>query len=152
MSLTEQLFPEFQVVEDLAVEGDPQRRVLVAHGLLAAGEVNDAEPGMRQTHAVLRVKSGIVRPAMSQHPNHPLEGIRSDGRSIEIEYAGYATHNDSVLGAASAPEFRRRGALCKEAINQNATKTRAGYGHRCSDMADETAFPAHCVMMKAHSR
>ena len=97
MSLTEQLFPEFQVVEDLAVEGDPQRRVLVAHGLLAAGEVNDAEPGMRQTHAVLSVKSGIVRPAMSQHPNHPLEGIRSDGRSIEIEYAGYATHNDSVL-------------------------------------------------------
>src|SRR3984893_14507799 len=100
MSLSEQLFPEFEVVEDLAVEGDPERRVLVAHGLLATGKVDDAKPGVRQPHAVFRVKSGIVGPAMSQHADHPLQGFRSDGGSIEIEYAGYATHNDSVLGAA----------------------------------------------------
>src|ERR1700687_1242579 len=100
MPLTEQLFPKFQVVEDLTVEGYQQRRVLVAHGLLAAGEIDDAEPGVRQTHAVFRMKSGIVRPAMSQHPDHPLEGFRSDDRPIEIKHSRNATHNDSVLGTA----------------------------------------------------
>src|ERR1700686_2814831 len=60
VSLTKQLLPEFQIVEYLAVERDPQRTILVAHGLLAACKIDDAQPGMRQTYAVIRVKSGIV--------------------------------------------------------------------------------------------
>jgi hypothetical protein len=42
---------------------------------------------MGKTSAVLRVKSGIVRPAVRKHADHPLEGFRSDGHSIEIEHA-----------------------------------------------------------------
>jgi len=42
MSLAEQLFPEFHEVEDLAVEGDPECGVFVGHGLVAAGEIDDA--------------------------------------------------------------------------------------------------------------
>src|SRR5579859_7874236 len=102
MSLAAQLFPEFQVVEDFPVERDPERRVLVAHGLLAAGKIDDAEPGVRQPHTVLAVKSSIVRAAMRKHPDHPLKGFRSDGRSIYIEHARDATHIDLILGKASA--------------------------------------------------
>jgi hypothetical protein len=42
MSLAEELFPEFEVVKDLTVEGDPQRGVLVAHRLVTAGQIDDA--------------------------------------------------------------------------------------------------------------
>src|SRR6266446_614341 len=102
MSLIDQLLLEFEVVEDFAVERDPQRTVLVAHRLLAAREIDDAKPGMRETHAILGVKSSIVRPAMSQHPDHPAQGFRGDGRSIKIEYACNATHKGSILGAATS--------------------------------------------------
>ena len=56
-------------------------------GWRPGGEIDDAEPGMGKTSAVLRVKSGIVRPAVRKHADHPLEGFRSDGHSIEIAHA-----------------------------------------------------------------
>jgi len=44
MSPRLQLWPELDVVENLAVEDDPQRLILVGYGLRAGGEVNDAQP------------------------------------------------------------------------------------------------------------
>jgi hypothetical protein len=139
MPLAAELFPEFHVVEDLAVESDPQRRVLVTHGLLATGQIDDAEPGVCQTHVVLHVKSGTVRPAMSQHPDHSSEGFRSDGRFIEIEHASNTTHTDSVLEAASASEFLRTGVVLGKPLafrleegRNSFTKTRIGNGHKRS--------------------
>jgi hypothetical protein len=43
------------------------------------------------------VKSSIVRSAMRKHPDHPFQGLRSDGRSIKIEYARNTTHFDLTL-------------------------------------------------------
>jgi hypothetical protein len=62
---------------------------------------------VRKAHTVLRVNSGIVGPAMSQHSDHPLQGFRSDALSIEIEYAGYATHDGSTLGMVSSSDCWR---------------------------------------------
>jgi len=94
MSPTEQLLPEFQVVEDLAIERNPQGTVLVGHGLVAAGEIDDAEAGVRQTYAILRMKSSIVRSAMRQHPDHPPKGFGSDGSPIKIVQPCNTAHND----------------------------------------------------------
>jgi len=69
---------------------------------VAAGEINDAEPGVRQADTLLGVKPGIVRPAMRKHPDHALKGFRRDGRSIDIEHSCYAAHGDSHLGTAPA--------------------------------------------------
>jgi hypothetical protein len=49
-------------------------------------------PGVCQTHAVLRVKSGTARPAMSRDPDHPSRGSQTLGRSIEIKHARIATY------------------------------------------------------------
>ena len=61
---------------------------------MAAGEIDDAQPGVRQTNAMLHVKSGIVWPTVRKHPDHPPKGFRSDGRSIEIEHSRNTAHND----------------------------------------------------------
>ena len=41
-----ELFAELGLVVELAVVGDPDRAVLVGHGLGAAGQVDDRQPAM----------------------------------------------------------------------------------------------------------
>ena len=53
MSAREQLFPQFYVIEDLTVEGDPDRSVFIVNRLVAAAQVNDAQPGIGQSDAVV---------------------------------------------------------------------------------------------------
>jgi hypothetical protein len=84
VSLSEEIFSQFEVVKDLAIEGDPERGILVAHRLVAASEINNTEPGVRQTNAVLQMESYIVRAAVRKHPHHPVEGFPSDRRPIQI--------------------------------------------------------------------
>src|ERR1039457_1511716 len=48
VSLLLQFLPKFNVVEDLAIESDPQRAVFDGHRLVTTGQVNDAEPSVRQ--------------------------------------------------------------------------------------------------------
>jgi len=57
VSLSQEIFFEFEVIEDLAVKSDPERGVLVAHRLMAAREIKDAETGMRESYAILDVNS-----------------------------------------------------------------------------------------------
>jgi len=47
---------------------------------------------MRQAYSALGVESFVVGPAMRKHPDHPLQGFRSDGRSVEIEHSSYTAH------------------------------------------------------------
>ena len=62
-----QLGGEFEVVVDLAVEDQPQRAVLIAHGLMPGGtEVVDGEAAKAQGHASVVVLAFIVGAAMLQ--------------------------------------------------------------------------------------
>ena len=45
----DQLRAQLDVVEDLAVEGDPDRAVVIRHRLRAAGEIDDREPRMGES-------------------------------------------------------------------------------------------------------
>ncbi len=93
VSPAEEFFSEFDVVEDLAVEGDPERGVLVGHWLVATNEIDDAEASVRQTHAILGINPGIVGTPMRQHPDDPPQRFRSYRRSIKIEKACDTAHS-----------------------------------------------------------
>ena len=64
-----QVLLELDVVEDLAVEGDPDGIVLVAHGLGAAGEVDDAESRVGESSAGLEVDAVRVGAAVVERPD-----------------------------------------------------------------------------------
>ena len=57
---------QFDVVIDLAVADDVNRSVFVRDRLLAAREIDNAEPPHRQTDSRRDKKSFIIRPAMPQ--------------------------------------------------------------------------------------
>ena len=56
-----QLFGEFDVVEDLAVEGHPEVPVRAAHGLGAALGVDDRQPGVPERRSMVAVVAVTVR-------------------------------------------------------------------------------------------
>ncbi len=88
-----ELRAQFDVVEDLAVVDDPERTVLVADRLIAAGQVNDAEPRAAQANPVIPVDAVSVRPAMPEHPQHPQQGIAfRRGPFGQVEDAYNAAH------------------------------------------------------------
>ena len=55
---------------------------LVRHRLLAAGEVDDAQPRVRQAHRSVDVQPVSVGPAMREHRDHVGEPIGVDPVSV----------------------------------------------------------------------
>ena len=69
----DQLRPQLDVVEDLSVECHPDRVALIGHGLPAAGQVDDAQPDVPQAHRPVEVHTPIIRAAVPDRREHPLE-------------------------------------------------------------------------------
>src|SRR5947207_178432 len=55
MALADELLAKFDVVEDFAVEGDPERAVGARHRLAAAGQIENAQSRVREARARLDV-------------------------------------------------------------------------------------------------
>ena len=73
--------PEIPVVVDFAVERDPERLVLVGHGLAPrGGEIHDGEPAVPEAGATIRRNpdTRVVRPPMGQGVPHPFTRIGSE--------------------------------------------------------------------------
>ena len=64
---------QLEVIIDLAVEDDVNRSVFVRDRLVAAGQINDAEPPNRQTNAGLDEVAFVIRPAVPQRLRHLLK-------------------------------------------------------------------------------
>src|SRR5580658_1476098 len=64
---------ELVVIIDLAVEDYVDRAVLIANGLWAATDINDAEPLHPHRAARLDEIAGRIRAAMVDGVTHPLE-------------------------------------------------------------------------------
>ncbi len=89
----DQLLPEFDVVEDLAVEGDPNRLVVVRHRLRAGGKIDDRKARMREAEAVAVACPLAVRAAMTQRREHPLEQpLGRDARVGHAEITSNSAH------------------------------------------------------------
>ena len=62
--------PKLPVVVDLAVEHDPDRAVLVRHGLLAVLEIDDAQAPHAEADALAEIDALVVRSAMRHRTAH----------------------------------------------------------------------------------
>src|SRR5260370_165568 len=73
----DQLRSKLGVVVDLPVEDDPQRAVLIADRLVAAGEVDDRQPPATARDALAYAGPFVVRPSMRDAGAHSVEHLRN---------------------------------------------------------------------------
>src|SRR6185503_20075323 len=73
MAPTHQLFAKFFVIEDLAVESDPYRIVLIRERLMAAAEVYNTQPSEAKRHIRVEVVAAVIRAAMLYLIFHSLD-------------------------------------------------------------------------------
>jgi hypothetical protein len=93
----DQAFSEFRVVEYLAIVHDPQGVVFVVDGLVTAGKVDDAQPGVGQSGRPVGVDAGRIGAAVVEESDHPAEGGLVRGGDVKIYYACYAAHLHQFL-------------------------------------------------------
>src|ERR1035438_1598715 len=64
MAATFQIWSQFLKVVNLAVEDNPDRFVFVKYRLMAAGQIDNAQPPHAQAHASLHENAFVIRTAM----------------------------------------------------------------------------------------
>jgi hypothetical protein len=85
--LSQKLFGQFDKIENLTVKGNPSRPRCVGHRLVAAAEVDDAEPRVSEAHGTVGVNARIVGSAMPNLTNHSPKLVRIDRRAVQMEDA-----------------------------------------------------------------
>ena len=75
MPIRLQLGVQLDMVEDLAVEHDPQVVILVGQGLLPGGDVDDRQPRMSKSGMLVPVKTELVGTPVALGADHPRELI-----------------------------------------------------------------------------
>ena len=89
-----QLMPQLHVIEDLAIENDPDVAILVMDRLLAAGEVDDAQTGMGQSDATVKPDAAAVGAAVMKPADHRRQfGMHRRPASGRCQDAGNAAHD-----------------------------------------------------------
>jgi hypothetical protein len=89
----QQLPAQLGILEQLAVEGDPDRAVFVGDRLPAAGQVDDREPPGPQGQAGLLVGMLVVGAAVGDRPGHGQEPVFGEvARSGQVQCPGDAAH------------------------------------------------------------
>ena len=73
MAAPAQLVTKLHEVEDFPVARNPNRCVLVAHGLCAARHIDNAEAGVTETHGSIRERAQPIRTAMALQGQHPAQ-------------------------------------------------------------------------------
>ena len=68
-----QLCAQLAEVVDLAVEHDPDGTVFVVDGLMASGEVDDAQPPHPERDAVVHPHPFVIRAAMADDLAHAVD-------------------------------------------------------------------------------
>jgi hypothetical protein len=81
------------VIVDFTIEDNPNRAVLIADGLVAGDQVNDAQAPHSESDAAVRVNTLIVRTAMSHRGTHPAQDVLANrGLFPELHDARNSTH------------------------------------------------------------
>ncbi len=84
---------QFHVIVNLAVADDVNRSVLVRDRLLAAVEIDNAQPPHRQADAGLDEEAFIIRSAMAQRVGHFAEEGTAISSVFRGDVAGDAAHS-----------------------------------------------------------
>ena len=86
------LVPELAIVVDLAVEHDPHGPVFVRHGLLTAGQVDDAQTAHAERDAVAEIDAFLVRATMDHDAAHVSNLVLEDGPTVPPHDSGDTAH------------------------------------------------------------
>ena len=109
------------VVVDLAVVGDPDRAVLVGHGLVAGGrQVDDRQPAMAQRDPLSGIgpRAVVVGAAMALGRRHVTGDRLADGKRVgEAEDSADPTHVSCRAASPSLPRQRRHVQPCSTAYS-----------------------------------
>lgn len=92
MAAAFEVFHQLDVVEDFAVERDPQRLVFVVHRLMPAADVDDREPHVPQRGLTVGIRAASVRPAMADRMQHSLEQRDVRPATVTPDKSGNPAH------------------------------------------------------------
>ena len=110
--MRDQLLPQFDVVEDFAIEGDNEFVAAFTqdHRLHAAREVDNAQPRVSQSHRTAQLNPVRVRPAMIERCDHCIQHFTPDRLPVESLNSRDATHARALksLWKNAAPIRRAR--------------------------------------------
>src|SRR5580765_5153278 len=105
MSPCLQVRPQLDVIEDFAIENDPQRLILILNRLTTPAQINDAEPRIPESDFLIQQNSKLVRAPMPQHRQHLAQITLSDVlRRGTIKHAGDPTHGYFKSSLLTFPE------------------------------------------------
>ena len=92
----EEFLAQFDVIVDLPVENDLDAPVLVADGLRAAANIDDAQPPVAQARLTVHQFAVAVRAAVPDGGIHPAQQLPVDGFAVQVKDAANAAHNKSA--------------------------------------------------------
>ena len=93
-----QIRSELPIIVDLAVEYDPDRPVLVRQRLMAAGDVDDAEPAHPEAHGAVHIDAFVVGTPVNDGLTHRPDDSRLDLLvPVVIELSGDAAHVEVIF-------------------------------------------------------
>ena len=93
-----QIRSELPIIVDLAVEDDPDRPILVRNRLMAAGDVDDAEPAHPEAHGAVHVDAFVVGTPVNDGLTHRPDDSRLDLLvPVVIELSGDAAHVEVIF-------------------------------------------------------
>ena len=87
-----QLAAELGEVENLPVVDHLERGIFVGHRLRAAGQVDDAQPDVRQAHALIGKDAGAVGPTMTNRLRHAAQRAGGYSPRFAARDAGETAH------------------------------------------------------------
>ena len=103
MPLADEVLSQFEIVEDFTVKSNPKRPILIGHWLVPTGQIDDAEPGVRQPDVPINMDSAIVRSAVPDSLDHPAQKVRIGARIIKVQHSGYPAHTAACLAPLFVP-------------------------------------------------
>src|SRR6476661_7436132 len=103
-----EVFPQFLVIVDLAVENDPFFSVGAVHRLMPAGQVDDRQPAHREACSAVKIKSVVIRSAMTYRSVHAAKHIPVRGFTAAIYKTRNSAHSIEKPLAITIPELARR--------------------------------------------
>src|SRR5512132_21072 len=131
MAERHQLLAQLGVVEDLAVEGDPDRPVLVAERLLTALHVDDGEARVGKAASSVAVDAELVGAAVTQGGCHPLQRRQLRRRS--------AADDELPRDAAHGLDYSRKSGIVRSPMSGRSDGGRGNSSHRA--VWSEVRFP-----------
>jgi hypothetical protein len=93
MTALQEHLTQLTVVVDLAVEDDPDGPILVADWLLAALEVDDAQPSHAESNTWTEIHAFLVRAPVHQQSAHRADFLFQDRFAVKANDSSNTAHD-----------------------------------------------------------